>query len=174
MEINNLVNPLLEKHKSDKISITFGRKSTDFLFEKNIDEEVWTLILNDLIQKYNFTQEKVKIYKSNNKYMCISNNKKETKKQITIDYTIDENFIVKLYNESEIQDIEFPCKKNYDKIIVNDVTNIKINSLSLQFIEENDFKYINAIIENNAYREDSIKNLNIIVELFLSNLKDDY
>ena len=72
---------------------------------------------------------------------------------------MEENCLISIYDEEEIEDILFPCNQSYDQEVKQKIISITINNLCLEFIEEGEFKFIKAIIENNAYRDDSLKNL---------------
>ena len=161
--MDRVIHDLLDKNKCNKIKIVFGNKSESFLIDKDIPNDIFTELLEDLIQKHNFNEINRSVYKKNNKYLVVQGEKeKKATKEIVNEYKLEEQCLISVYDEEEIEEILFPCNKDYDIEVKQKVFSININSLTFRFIEEGEFKFIEAIIENNAYREDSLKNLNKI------------
>lgn len=161
--MDRVIHDLLDKNKCNKIKIVFGNKSESFLIDKDIPNDIFTELLEDLIQKHNFNEINRSVYKKNNKYLVVQGEKeKKATKEIVKEYKLEEHCLISLYDEEVIEEIQFPCNKDYDIEVKQKVFSININSLTFRFIEEGEFRFIEAIIENNAYREDSLKNLNKI------------
>ena len=176
--MDEVIRNLLDNNKCNKISITFGNKSESFLIDKDIPNDIFTEILNKLIQEHNFTEKQRTLYKSVNKYFMVygdtgEQNNKATK-QIIKDYKLEENYLVGIYDEEELEDILFPCNQSYDQEVKQKIISITINSLSLEFIEEGEFKFIKAIIEYNAYIDDSLKNLSKIFTHYQELIQKQY
>jgi hypothetical protein len=163
IKMDRVIHDLLDKNKCNKIKIVFGNKSESFLIDKDIPNDIFTQLLEDLIQKHNFNEINRSVYKKNNKYLIVQGEKeKKATKEIVKEYKLEEHCLISMYDEEEIEEILFPCNKDYDIEVKQKVFSININSLTCRFIEEGEFRFIETIIENNAYREDSLKNLNKI------------
>ena len=73
--MDRVIHDLLDKNKCNKIKIVFGNKSESFLIDKDIPNDIFTELLEDLIQKHNFNEINRSIYKKNNKYLVVQEEK---------------------------------------------------------------------------------------------------
>lgn len=160
----NSIREILSKNSGvTHIEILMGEKINDNIFDKSVN--TYDELLNNLIQHHNYSSYEETLYKNDrDEYIVRNFLDKEEKKiiynsvEIIDDYLGDKYFIC-LMNKKNISPLLFSCNKNYDNISKVKTISIKINSLTIYFIEEKENKYLKFVIENNSYIEDALENL---------------
>ena len=148
-------------YKGNTIYIKFGTKEDDYLFNKDIDEDILQLFLSKLLENYNYKEYSNITYSTNKKKLIVDKNENLCIEKVIKDYAIYENYYIEFIDEKKIPEIMFPCKKHYDSIKKNQVVSIIIDDLTINFINN---KYIEIKIINNSYIDVSLEKLSNLIE----------
>ena len=162
--ISNFLGTIRDKYSH--IEVILGNKLTDNIFDKthNNDE-----LLNNLVKNYNFETYDQVLYKKNREEYLVKNyqNKKENVffSNQYINNLLSDNYCVNLYLKENISPLTFSCEKNYDYISKTKITEFKINSLTINFIEDENNNYVKFVIDNNSYINDSLLKLKELLNI---------
>ena len=152
--------------KYSHIEIILGNKLSDNIFDKSYNNDE---LLNNLVKNYNFETYDQVIYKKNREEYIVKNyHSKEENMFFSnqyIDNLLSDNYCVNLYLKENISCLNFSCDKNYDCIYNAKVTEFKINSLKINFIEDKTDNYVKFIIDNDSYINDSLLKLKELLDI---------
>ena len=168
MKLSNTLKTYLTNYNSNKINtldMYIGhyiiKNKNNIVFNKNISKENYNKYLNKYLLYKNISYNQ-SIYRDNNNYLYINNNREHYFKTNFKNFNLD-NVLLVSYNKQCKSYSEFPCKKTYN-IIKNKIIKFIINDeISILFIEENEILNIKIEIDINHNIDLSIK--------FLENLE---
>lgn len=167
------ISSFIQNRNINNIDIIFGKVLDDNIFDRNV-KGIYEDIYNKLINYHNKKISTKKYYIFNN-YKLVKDTKNTYYKTYEYDSKIIDcsdlntniNFFIKMTNEEEISQLEYPNQLENDIEYVNEEIDINISEYIKILLINN--RYISIKIEKNAYIDTTIE----ILSKFLNNITDN-
>lgn len=170
MNLNQL-KPILLNNNSNIIKIYFGIQENNEMFKISLDKNVISNLETELKKKYNVIEKQIFEYYYEDKILYINGDKITSFQEKLIDktnVTLDNSCIlISCLQKNKINNILFPCKKNYHSINENLFRQYQINNFINLIIKDNSL-YISIVNKPNLIKYfDEIANLIIYIDKML-------